>query len=842
MLKIGGAAAGALYAQSASAISNAERSASFEIDVRDQPFDADWRFHRGDGPDYGLPSVTDDLWRTVDLPHDWTIEDLPGSDPALNGIIRDADIAPLWQKLPELPSVTPLVIGPFDSRLNDNKTSRQNSNTSQTAYTVNGVGWYRKHFRLPKLDSDSCVELTFDGVYMNCQVWLNGAILAEHPHGYTAFTVDLTPHLNSDGSDNLIAVRVANLGRNSRWYSGSGIYRHVRLDIVRKARFEQCGLTVTTPHVEPDQATVKVATRTIAPPREAILTTYLRGQDGRIVAQTSGPATSPATLKVSRPSLWSPETPYLYSVECELRIGDRVLDRMTSPFGIRTVQMDSTNGLTINGKPYKLRGGCIHHDNGLLGAVAIERAEIRKVELLKERGFNALRSAHNPSSPAFLAACDRLGMLVIEESFDMWRLGKNPDDYHLYFDGWWKKDLMSVVRRGANHPSIIIWSIGNEIPERGEDDGVATAKMLADEVHRLDPTRPTTQAIPSFNVIGQTKTLDEIFQAAASTVDVAGYNYQDKRYSSDHALYPSRIIVGTESYPRDLDSIWRKVASSPYVLGDFVWSAMDYLGEASVGFTSLEGDTRNAQAYPWYTAWCGDLDLIGGQRPQSLARDVVWGVSNLEIALQRPLPDSRKEVQSEWGWRDELLSWSWPGAEGKTLSMSVYTRGDRVTVELNGRLIAEQVLQPSATFINRIPVSYQPGKLIVTAWSGGRKIGRRVLETAGPPAALRLNVDRPRVHNSRDDLAYVTASVVDAAGRVVPDAVHIVEIETVGPLELAAFGNANPRGVASFRQRVAKTWHGRALAIMRPNGRSGQAALRVKSTGLLGADTRILVI
>lgn len=836
MLKFAGTTAAALYTGAASAAPGTEPATSFKADLRNQPLNTGWRFFRGDGPDFSSPSLSDASWRLVDVPHDWSIEDLPGSDPALNAVIRDADTAPTWQKVTE----APVLIGPFDARLNDNRTSRQNANVFMSAYTVNGVGWYRKQLQLPALSDDARVELTFDGVYMNCQVWLNGVMLAEHPYGYTAFTVDLTPHLRKDG-DNLIAVRVANLGRNSRWYSGSGIYRHVWLDIVRDAGFEQSGLTVTTPDVSSSAATVQVVARTIGTLADATLVTRVRDQAGRSVGEATGSPTLPSVLTISRPKLWSPETPNLYTVECELRRGDRVLDRMSSPLGIRNVEMDAANGLRINGKPYKLRGGCVHHDNGLLGAAAIARAEVRKVELLKARGFNALRSAHNPSSPAFLDACDRLGILVIEESFDMWHLGKNPDDYHLYFDGWWKKDLTAMVRRAANHPSVIIWSVGNEIPERGEEDGVATAKMLVDEVHRLDPTRPATQAIPSFKVAGQTKTLDEIFNAAAAPVDVVGYNYQVKRYAPDHQLYPNRVMIGTESYPKEVDLIWRQVDRSPYILGDFVWSAMDYLGEASIGRVGLDGDARGQQDYPWFAAWCGDLDLIGQQRPQSLARDVVWGLSELEIAVQRPIPDGKNETPYDWGWRDELPSWSWPGAEGKTLSLSVYTRADRVTVEVNGRQVADQALKPSETFMNEIPVPYERGKLVVTAWRSGRRVARRTLETAGPATALRLSVDRARLANSRDELAYVTASVVDAAGRLVPDAVHVVELESVGPVELAAFGNANPRGVASFRQPVAKTWHGQALAIIRPNGEVGKVSLAVRSKGLTGETTRLLI-
>jgi beta-galactosidase len=836
MLKLAGTAAAAWCVDSIATAAVPLREEGLQPDLRNQRFGSNWRFHRGDGPGYALPSLDDAAWRTVSLPHDWSIEDLPGSDPTLNAIIREADLAPIWQKVAK----TPLLIGPFDARLNDNKAPRHSANGGPNAFTVGGIGWYRKRFKLPPLAPDAKVELAFDGVYMNSQVWLNGSLIAEHPYGYSAFAVDLTPHLNRDGS-NLLAVKVANLGRNSRWYSGSGIYRHVWLDIVRQAGFDRWGLTVTTPSVDVSAATVQVVARTVGSPSDATLTTRIRDAAGRVVGETTSLVTAPTSLTITRPRLWSPESPNLYTVECELRTGDRLFDRMTSPLGIRTVQMDATTGLRINGKPYKLRGGCVHHDNGLLGAAAIERAEIRKVELLKARGFNALRASHNPSSPEFLAACDRLGMLVIEESFDVWRVGKNPDDYNLYFDGWWQEDLTAMVRRGSNHPSVIIWSIGNEIPERGDTDGVETAKMLADEIRRLDPTRPVTQAISGFMMPPQTRTVDEIFEFAAQHVDVVGYNYQLKRYAPDHLRFPDRVMVGTESWPREVDAVWRQVDSSPQIIGDFVWAAMDYLGEASIGRTGLDGDAATEQGYPWFAAWCGDLDLIGQQRPQSLARDVVWGLSELEIAVQRPLPDGKKETPYDWGWRDELPSWSWPGAEGKSLSISVYTRADRVTIELNGRNVIDQTLEPSETFITQFPLVYEPGRLVVTAWRAGRRIGRRTLETAGIPAALRLSADRPRIGTSRDDLAYVTASVLDAAGRPVPDAVHVVEIETVGPVELAAFGNANPRGVASFRQPVAKTWHGQALAILRPTGGAGTASLIMRSEGLASATTRILV-
>ena len=837
LLKLSAAATAASgWAFPCIAAPEARQSDSLQADLRNQPFDSDWLFHLGDGQGLAAPFLDDVSWRHLDLPHDWSIEDLPGSDPALNGVIREADVAPLWQK----PAKSPNQIGPFSARLNDNQAYALSSSGGPTAFTVGGIGWYRKHFALPPLASDAHIELEFDGVYMNAQVWLNDQLLAEHPYGYTAFVVDLTPHLDPSGQ-NVLAVRVANIGRNSRWYSGSGIYRHVRLNVVRAARFEQWGLTVTTPAITAHAATVHVVARTANAASGSMITTRIRDAAGKIVAQGSGPVGAPAELQVARPSLWSPDNPALYEVECLLVTAGRTVDRMTAPLGIRTIEIDAVIGLRINGKPYKLRGGCVHHDNGLLGAVAIDRAEERKVELLKARGFNAVRSSHNPSSPAFLAACDRLGMLVIEESFDMWRVAKNPDDYSLYFDGWWKQDLTSMVRRSANHPSVFMWSIGNEIPERGEPDGVKTAKMLIAEIRRLDPTRPVTQAVPGSPGPAVTGPDGRPDQAAYQFLDVSGYNYKLSSYERDHAKFPDRVMVGTESFPKDVDKVWRLTEKSPYLIGDFVWTAMDYLGEAGIGRTGLSGDKPGEAEYPWFGAGCGDIDLIGQQRPQSLARDVVWGLSPLEIAVQRPLPDSKREAPFLWGWRDELQSWTWPGAEGKTLSVAIYSRAERLRVELNGRLVADQAVQTETGAIAHIDVPYEPGTLQVIAFARGKQIGRRKLETVGQPAALRLKVDRKRLTPDRDQLAYVTVEVLDKSGKLVPDAVQVLRASVSGPLELVAFGNANPRGVASFRQSVAKTWHGRALAILRPTGEMGVTTISLEGDGLPRTQMALLV-
>ena len=490
-------------------------------------------------------------------------------------------------------------------------------------------------------------------------------------------------------------------------------------------------------------------------------------------------------------------------------IDGRVVDRMTTRFGIRKVEIDAVHGLRINGVPVKLRGGCVHHDNGLLGAAAFDRAEERKIELLKARGFNALRTSHNPPSPAFLDACDRLGIMVLEEAFDAWREGKNVDDYNLYFDGWWRHDLEAMVARDGNHPSVIMWSIGNEIPEKLKPQGIETARLLADEMRRLDPTRPITEAINGAtggNVVRADGTPD---QSLTQFLDIAGYNYKLHEYESDHAKFPQRVMLGTESFPAETDAIWRLTERSPYLIGDFVWTAMDYLGEAGVG---KSGDGTKplefASKYPWFNANCGDIDLIGQQKPQSRYRDVVWGLSPIEVGVQRPLAPSQVERLSLWGWRDELPGWTWTGAEGKPVNVFVYTRGDKVRLTLNGRTVGERTMTEADKATVHFEVPYAAGKLVATAFRDGRAIGSRVLETAGPEAAVRLRLDRPRITADRQDLAFVTAEVVDVAGQFVPDAVNVLEVSMAGPVELAAFGNANPRGCrqlpAADRQDLAR--------------------------------------
>jgi beta-galactosidase len=789
-------------------------------------FDVGWRFYRGEGEGLESPQFDDSTWRTVDVPHDWSIEDLP----AQSGPSK------------------PLPIGPFD---------RNAEGGTATGFSVGGEGWYRKHFRL-QAPASGRVEVLFEGVYMASDVWINGHHLGTHPSGYTPFAYEITPYLSFDG-DNVLAARMRNLGKNSRWYSGSGIYRHVWLDVLpEQARIARWGVGVATKRIVDAGADIEVSACLEALGDGLILVARVKDQGGKVVTDTCVPASTEITqtMHIPSPRLWSVEKPVLYTLETELRRGRLILDRVSSSFGIRIVAFDVRQGLTINGVPTKLRGGCIHHDNGLLGAAAFDAAEERKVRLLKARGFNAVRPSHNAFSPTFLRACDQLGMLVIAETFDAWNEAKLPQDYSAYFDEQWRSDLTTMVRSARNHPSIILWSIGNEIPGRNSPTGVETQWHLVNEVHRLDPTRAVTAAINSFAgrpVIASESTAraghaGEADRTSVVFLDVVGYNYKLSDYEADHELFPDRIFFGSESFPKDVAAIWELTERTPWLLGDFVWTAMDYLGEAGIGGSALvaasaaDNPLALMSGWPWVNAYCGDIDLIGQQKAQSLARDVIWGKSALEIAVQRPLPDGKVDVPRLWGWHDEQRSWTWPGAEGKTLTVRVYTAGDRVELTVNGRTLQSKPVTTADGKCIEFATTYQPGVLEVSAYRNGMQIARQQLTTVGAAAAIRLTPERKRGAGNRGDVSYVAVEIIDAQGRLVPDAMHAIQLSVSGPAELIAFGSANPFAIGSLRALTAQSWSGRALAILRGTGRAGRVQLEASAEGLGRANTNFQMI
>ena len=838
------------------------RSGAAVENGREQSFDDGWRFLRGDAPGAEVPEFDDSQWRALDLPHDFSVEDLPPRAAEANGE------GALWGT-----TVLPTRVGPFDTELS--------AGGRDTGWFVGGTGWYRKRFPAAPVPTGGQVEIVFDGVYMNSEVWLNGTLLGNHPYGYTAFAYDLTPHLRRTG-ENVLAVRVRNDGRNSRWYSGSGIYRHVRLNITGSVRIPLWSMFVTTPEVSKDNASIRVAVRieNRAPSAQDVTVRIRLADSKNASAGTRDARQSLAAgasvdveqvFTVAAPQLWSMDAPQLYHAAVELLVGGKATDTLATPFGIRKVEADAEHGLRINGQEVKLKGGCLHHDNGLLGARAIDRAEERRVELMKAHGFNAIRTSHNPPSSAFLDACDRLGMLVLDEAFDQWERQKNAQDYHLYFADWWQRDLSAMVLRDRNHPCVIMWSIGNEIPERAQPRGVEIAKQLTEHIKTLDRTRPITAAI---NGGRGGEGLDPAFQY----LDIGGYNYQANSYEPDHARFPKRVILGTESFPRQAYASWRPVEKNAYVIGDFVWTGMDHLGESSIGNAQLNTPTRGGGGFggpgaavaaagaggaplagaaaggpqtegapggfgglggssislpfSWFNCYCGDIDLIGQSKPQWFHRRVIWGLSKLEIAVQRPVPEGRTETISAWGWSDELRSWTWPGSEGKTLKVRVYSTGDQVRLLLNGKEIGTQAVTAETELKTEFDVPYAAGELKAVALSNGKPIAELAFKTAGKPAKLRLTADRASIRRTRNDLSYVTLEVLDPAGELVPDAVVPVSFSITGAAELAAVGTANPKDVMSFRQLRPKTFHGRCLAIVRPKGAAGAATVRVQAEGL----------
>lgn len=807
--------------------------------------DAGWKFFAGDADLAGTRSFNDAAWRRVDLPHDWSIEGRPAKD---------------------------------------------NPTGKGGGFFPAGAGWYRKTFHAPAEWKGKRISVEFDGVYRDATVYLNGHKLGTQPYGYTSFRFDLTPDIDF-ANPNVLAVRVDNSAQpNSRWYSGSGIYRHVRVLVTGPVHVGHWGVFITTKQASNGKASLAVRTRvaneSAASERLTVETRVVdragkeagRGQAGAEVP-AGGESEVSADLAVNKAALWSPESPVLYRAVTRLLRDGKVLDEVETPFGIRTLEWSAVKGLLLNGKPVKLAGGSVHHDNGPLGAMAFDRAEERRVQLLKAAGFNAVRTAHNPPSPAFLDACDRLGLLVLDEAFDAWKASKVKYDYGRDFDEWWQRDLSAMVLRDRNHPSVIFWSIGNEIPEVLVERGPGMAQQLARQVRSLDSSRPVTQAFP-------TSTSGQYPDAVISNLDITGYNYNLARHhEEDHRRNPSRIMMTTESFPGQVFTEWRLAKDNPYVLGDFVWTAMDYLGESGIGAWAYATPEQAAQAakmmsgmqstvdkmflamangvdmtalmaqsapqagaslnvlfpgYPWHASLCGDIDLIGHRKPQSYYRDIMWnGGDRVYATVRLPEPEGKKIAVAGWAVYPTAPMWTWPGQEGKTLQVEVYSGVERVRLYLNGKLIGEKPAGREQEFKALFDVPYTPGTVKAVGVRGGREVAASVLETAGPPARLRLTADRTSVQADGQDLSFVTVEALDAEGRFQPNAGHEIQFAATGPGVIAAVGNADGQDTDSYQGTRRKLYEGRALVVIRTSTQSGAIRLTATAPGLAEAAVTI---
>lgn len=833
--------------------------------LRDALFDSDWRFHLGDLADAHLPEFDDSAWRKLSLPHDWSIEDRPGAPKEADGWVPPVA---LWNPgphpkgakpvSPEVPivmaSVHPTVpggpprkVGPFDVDAT--------AFGWGTGWTVGGTGWYRKHFALTDLAPGEQVEIRFDGAYLITEAWLNGVKLGRNINGYTGFAFDLTPHLRADGH-NVLAVKVANEGETARWYSGSGIYRHVWLSRTGNVRVPLYGVAIVTKAADKAKAQMAVGvevTNAGSQPRQVEYRITARNSRGRVVAAAAGNLALKAgetsrfdtELAIARPALWSPETPNLHVAQIELICEGQVTDRYTQRFGIRTISVSAKAGFQVNGKTHQLQGACLHHDHGIIGAVAIDRAERRKVELVKAAGFNAIRCSHNPQSPYFLDVCDELGMIVMDEAFDVWEHPKLLKDYYNnYFADNWRKDLTAMVRRDRNHASIAFWSIGNEIDEAISPRGVEITTMMRAAIREHDTSRFITEAITA-SYAGKKG------EAARAQLDVISYNYSFNAVEKDSKTYPDLTFTTTETHSIDAWDIKQHMDRNPAYMGEFLWTGMDYVGEVGSGSSRLRSNTKPPEEekkiifgmdvsmlnfyvwdYPAYQSGSGEIDLIGLKKPPSHYRDVVWGRSKLEVFVQRPVPEGYHEALTAWGWYDVLESWTWPEGNPQPMNVHVYCGTDEVALLLNGKEVGRKRLAAADKMKAIFPVPYQPGTLVAVAYSNGKEVARKVLETVGAPAILRLRAERATIQGSPADLAHVFAEVCDAQGRIVPDAAVPLTFEVEGPMKLLAAGSANPYGIESFQDARTRTFHGTALAILQPSTRRGEASVRVSSPGL----------
>ncbi len=762
----------------------------------EQNWNTDWRFNLQDKVEAKNSNFDDKAWRSVTLPHDWSIE---------SDFKKDADMG------------------------------------NESAYLPAGTGWYRKTFNMPAEWAGKRVKLTFDGSYMDTKVYVNGDSVGAHFYGYTPFIVDITKQLKQ--GQNVVAVRVDNSKqKNSRWYSGSGLYRKVKLTVCDPVHIDLWGVAVTTPKVSKEEAVVLVKTDLknesttsknitvrVSIPSENIQT------ESPVITVSPNSVYDKTTqqLIIKNPKLWSCATPSLYEAKVEIVEDGKVIDSKTETFGVRTIEYDAQNGLRINGEQTLIYGGCAHHDNGVLGAASYRNAEYRKVKLMKDAGFNLVRTSHNPPSEDFLRACDELGLMVIDEAFDGWATQKNAFDYHLRFNKESSDDVAAMVLRDRNHPSIISWSIGNEIIERKQISTVTTAQRLKNAILKHDKTRPVTEALCAWDPEW------EIYDPHAAVLDITGFNYMMHKAKSDHERVPERVMWQTESYPRDAFSNWEMVNDNPYLIGDIVWTALDYLGESGIGRFFYEGETDGEPwmklQFPWHGAYCGDIDIVGWRKPISHYRELLYCPERTKLYMAVKEPDGYygKVKETMWSVWPTWESWNWKGHEGKNIEVEIYSRYPKVRLYLNDKMVAERSTSRKEQFKATIGIPYQPGTLkAVGVNEQGVEVETQILRTSGKAAAIRLTSDGNKLTAGEEDVCFVTVELVDKEGIRVQDAEQELRFEVKGAATLLATGSADLKDTVSYTASTRKTYKGMAMAVVRAKAKGGKATLIVTGNGI----------
>ena len=784
---------------------------------------------------YTRPDFDDSSWRRLNLPHDWGVE------------------------------------GPF----------RQEYPGETGKLEWWGVGWYRKHFDVPARDRGKQIYLEIDGAMSYAAVWLNGRFVGGWPYGYASFRLDLTPFVEY-GTENVVVIRLDNPPESSRWYPGGGIYRNVWLVKTAPVHVGHWGTFVTTPEVSSASATVSVRVRldndsdsTASVTVRTSVYELARGgaKAARPVATTGssrvslvagGRATTAASLRVGRPKLWSVQKPSLYAAVTTVEQDGKLVDSYETVFGIRTIEFDAARGLLLNGEQVEIKGVCNHHDLGALGAALNTRALERQLEILKEMGANAVRTSHNPPAPELLELCDRMGLLVVDEAFDAWRRAKKKNDYHLLFDDWHEKDLRSLVRRDRNHPSVILWSTGNEIGEQRSAEGHKLSATLARIVREEDPTRPVTA--------GANHT-EAGYNGFQKTLDVFGYNYKPAEYGKFREKNPSIPLLASETastvssrgeyfFPVSEDKLqgradfqvssydlyappWATPPDAefkgqdefPFTAGEFVWTGFDYLGEPTpynadvsnlLNFSDPAERERAARELrelgklrvPSRSSYFGIVDLAGFRKDRFYIYQARW---RPELPMAHILPH-----------------WNWPGRAGEVTPVHVYTSGDEAELFLNGRSLGRKRRGPRQYRLRWDDVKYEPGELRVVAYREGGRWAEDVVRTAGPAARLTLKADRTVIKADGSDLSFFTVSVTDKAGAVVPRAKDRIRFELWGPGVIVAVDNGDATSHEPFRSKERAAYNGLCLVVVRSKaGAPGRIRLRADAEGLAGAGVSV---
>ncbi|MCJ7446615.1 MAG: DUF4982 domain-containing protein [Bacteroidales bacterium] len=768
-------------------------------------FNFDWKFYKGDIQDGQNPDIDDSDWRLLDLPHDWSIE------------------------------------GPF---------SKENS--SCTGYLPGGIGWYRKSFVIPNSEKRRKVYISFDGIYNNSEVWINGAFLGKRPNGYISFQYDLTPYIKY-GKENLIAVKVDHtLAGDSRWYTGSGIYRDVRIITTSPVHIGQWGVYCSSPEITREKATLSVEVNLVNESSKEItawvINYLLFGKDTigtgnqKVTLNQSSVKTVTQEIEVKNPKLWDIDDPNLYTLVTILK-NKKTIDNVTTPVGFRTIRFDANKGFFLNGRNMKLKGICMHHDAGTLGA-AVPREEIaRRLDILKELGCNAIRTSHNPFSPDFLELCDMKGFLVIGEAFDEWELPKKKwlegwnvgtpgkQGYAADFKEWAKTDLKDFILRDRNHPSIIIWSIGNEVDYPNDpythqilnteanpqtwvkfsetlphaDRLGVVARELVTVIKELDNTRPVTAGLASALMSNET--------GYADALDVAGYNYQEFRYEPDHKKYPDRPLYGSEN-GMTLE-MWNYVADNDYVMGQFLWTGFEYLGEAG--------------RFPMRSNTAGIIDLGGNKKPEFFFRQSLWSDKPMVFLGTSDRLTDRDPVNL---WSHKRVEPLWNYKEGQNISVNAFSNCEEVELFLNNKSLGTAKM---ADFQNRTiswDVPFENGTLRAVAKNGGKEVASYELKTTGSPVTITARCDKKSLKADRQDLAHVFINICDEEGNTVYSADNEITCEITGPVKLLGMEDSNPSNIEDYKDNKQHTFHGKLLIYLQATDKVGKVTIKLSSPGL----------